>query len=140
MNRGVSDDRYFDHEADIGIIGRGKTLAGCFEDAAYSMFALMADLSAVRPTQTRQLEFTESDPELALVTWLNRLLASSNAENLVFSQFTLQRSGALWQGSAAGETWREEMERGIDVKGATLTLLSVKEAAGGWEARCVVDV
>jgi len=26
------------------------------------------------------------------------------------------------------------------VKGATLTMLKVKESAAGWEARCVVDV
>jgi len=28
----------------------------------------------------------------------------------------------------------------VEVKGATLTMLEVKESAAGWEARCVVDV
>jgi SHS2 domain-containing protein len=32
------------------------------------------------------------------------------------------------------------MERGVEVKGATLTMLSVKQVEAGWEARCVVDV
>jgi SHS2 domain-containing protein len=32
------------------------------------------------------------------------------------------------------------MERGTEVKGATLTMLSVRRADGGWEARCVIDV
>ena len=35
---------------------------------------------------------------------------------------------------------RAGMERGVDVKGATLTMLSVAPTDGGWEARCVVDV
>jgi len=28
------DEHYFDHDADIGIIGRGQTLEACFADAA----------------------------------------------------------------------------------------------------------
>ncbi|MDE2366260.1 MAG: archease, partial [Betaproteobacteria bacterium] len=32
------------------------------------------------------------------------------------------------------------LERGVEVKGATLTMLSVKQAGAIWEARCVVDV
>ena len=140
MSISLSEDRYFDHEADIGVIGRGQTLEGCFEDAAYSMFALMAHLNEVHQTQTINVDFTESDPEFAFVTWLNLLLARSNAENLVLSQFKLQRSGDHWLGSAAGETWREDLERGMDVKGATLTQLSVKQDRDAWEARCVVDV
>jgi SHS2 domain-containing protein len=30
--------------------------------------------------------------------------------------------------------------RGTEVKGATLTALSVRHDAQGWQARCVVDV
>jgi SHS2 domain-containing protein len=32
------------------------------------------------------------------------------------------------------------MERGTQVKGATLTALSVRQQGEGWEARCVVDL
>ncbi len=140
MSLRLSEERYFDHETDIGVIGRGKTLEGCFEDAAYSLFSLMADLNDVHKTQTINIDFTEADPQFAFVTWLNLLLTRSNAENLVFSQFKLQRSGDHWLGSAAGEVWREDLERGIDVKGASSTQLSVKQERDTWEARCVVDV
>ncbi|MGZ5662035.1 MAG: archease, partial [Usitatibacter sp.] len=50
------------------------------------------------------------------------------------------RAGPRWLGEAWGEPWREGLERGTEVKGATLTMLSVKRAGGLWEARCVVDV
>jgi SHS2 domain-containing protein len=39
-----------------------------------------------------------------------------------------------------GEPWREAHARGTEVKGATLTALSVRRDEQGWQARCVVDV
>lgn len=131
---------YFDHEADIGIIGLGRTMEEAFEAAAQAMFAIMVDLSAVRATVPVRLVFEEEDPELALVTWLNRLLGEARNKGLVLSRFHLCREGAHWSGEAWGEPWRSDLERGVEVKGATLTMLSVRARDGGWEVRCVVDV
>ncbi len=131
---------YFPHGADIGIIGRGETLEDCFEAAAEAVFALMADLSKVKPERTIQLQFRESDREIALVVWLNRLIAESKALGMVLCQFRLQRLGDDWTGDAHGEPWHRDLEPGVEVKGATLTMLSVAETEEGWEARCVVDV
>jgi len=78
--------------------------------------------------------------EFALVTWLNRLLADAHGEGLIFGRFALNCRDGQWQGTAWGEPWREDLERGVEVKGATLTMLSVRQADGVWEARCVVDV
>src|SRR3990167_4664108 len=129
-------ENYFDHEADIGIIGRGKTINDCFVDAAHVMFSMMTDLSKIQPKKTLAFTFEESDIELAFVTWLNLLLAHANAKNLIFSQFNISQQGDQWQGEASGEPWRDDMERGTDVKGATLTMLSVKKINDEWEARC----
>jgi SHS2 domain-containing protein len=138
----MADDRfgYFDHEADIGIAGRGRSLEAAFEAAAEATFAIMADLARVRPERAIRVEFEEADPELALVTWLNRLLAEARGAGLVFGRFRLRREAGRWVGEARGQPWREDLERGTEVKGATLTMLSVKQLDGGWEARCVVDV
>lgn len=133
-------ENYFAHDADIGIIGRGKTIEDCFSDGARVMFAYMTDLSKVRLKKSISIDFEESDIELAFVTWLNSLLAQSNANNCIFSHFQIARQGNQWQGTASGETWRDDMERGTDVKGATLTMLSVKKINGEWEARCIIDV
>lgn len=134
------EENYFDHDADIGIIGRGKSLEASFVDAAKAMFNLMTDLSHLRPKLSVFLEFMESDIELAFVTWLNLLIAKAQAEDLVFSQFQINRIGEQWQGEAFGEKWQDSFERKIEVKGATLTMLSVKYADGEWQAKCVVDV
>ncbi len=131
---------YFDHEADIGIIGRGNHLEWSFIAAAKAMFAIMTDLKAVQPVETESLEFIESDIEIALVTWLNLLINRGAAKNMVFCEFQLTRQHDKWQGIAKGEKWHTDLERGTEVKGATLTQLSVLQKGHIWEARCVVDV
>ncbi|MBI4206354.1 MAG: archease [Betaproteobacteria bacterium] len=131
---------YFEHDADIGIIGRGATLEEAFEGAARATFAIMTDIEKVRAAESVTIEFEEADDELALVRWLNLLLGSARERGLVFGRFWVERDGVRWRGGAGGEPWRPHLERGVEVKGATLTMLTVKPAGAGWEARCVVDV
>ena len=47
---------YFDHKADVGIIGIGRTLPGAFEQAAKAMFDLMYDVEKVRPLEEIRIE------------------------------------------------------------------------------------
>jgi SHS2 domain-containing protein len=165
---------YFEHDADIGIIGRGGTLEEAFENAAAAMVAVSAggragtqaagatgeaaigrrlagasadgtsanreDVAGVGRETEVQIAFAESDPELALVTWLNLIVAEAAARRLRFSRFHLERTGDAWRGVACGRPWRAGEERGTEVKGATLTMLAVARRDGVWEARCVIDV
>lgn len=133
-------ENYFDHDADIGIIGRGETIESCFSNAASVMFSLMADVTKVRPIQIITFEFEEEDLELAFVTWLNLLVAKAQEHQLMFCDFRLKREGRLWKATVAGDHWRDNLERGTEVKGATLTMLSVTKTGHSWEAKCIVDV
>ncbi len=132
--------RYFDHEADIGIEADGKTLEQAFENAACAMFAIMAHPATILPEREARVEFEEADPEYALVTWLNQLLAQARLRGLVFASFELTRVDGKWRGKAWGMPWKWVGERGTEVKGATLTMLRVETTPRGWRARCVVDV
>ena len=136
----MSSYTYFDHDADIGIVGRGKTLEGAFVAAAEAMFAIMAPIPPERPEVPVSFSFEEEDCELALVRWLNTLIYYAQSRSLLLGKFALKREGALWHGEAWGEAWSPQRERGVEVKGATLTMLSVAETEGLWEARCIVDV
>lgn len=140
MSDDVESNAYFEHDADIGVIGRGATLEEAFESAAAAMFAITTELAAVRRSRTVRIEFEEADTELALVRWLNLLLATAHEQGMAFAQFRLERDGAVWRGSATGEVWRRDLARGTEVKGATLTMLRVEQCGGEWQARCVVDV
>jgi len=131
---------YFEHGADIGVIGRGASVEEALAQAAAAMFAIMAELQAVQPTIEVEVDFDEDDVEFALVRWLNALLAQARERGVVLCQFELRRDGDHWHGLARGEPWRESHARGTEVKGATLTSLSVRQDENGWQARCVVDV
>jgi SHS2 domain-containing protein len=131
---------YFEHDADMGIVGRGATIERAFENAAMAMFAMITGPAKVELRASVAVEFEEADTELALVTWLNRLLGEARSRAMAFGRFHLRRDGARWSGSAEGEPWRAGVERGVEVKGATLTALAVTERDGIWDARCVVDV
>jgi SHS2 domain-containing protein len=133
-------DAYFEHGADIGVIGRGPTIEAAFEACAAATFAIQVDLAQVHHVIAVEVDFEEADVELALVQWINQLLGAARRERAVFSAFSLRRTGHRWVGSARGEAWRDAHERGTEVKGATLTELSVRRVGPLWEARCVVDV
>ena len=131
---------YFDHDADVGVIGRGATIEEAFEAAARATFAVMADLEQVKPIDTVALDFEEADLEIALVRWINLLITLAREHRMTFCRFWVEKDGVRWRGAATGEPWKPGLDRGVEVKGATLTMLRVKEDAAGWEARCVVDV
>ena len=131
---------YFDHDADVGIFGRGATIEQAFENAARATFALMWEPRDLAMRDEVEVEFEEADVELALVTWLNALLGQAAARRLALADFALERDGDRWRGRAWGEPWRDDLPRGTGVKGATLTALSVRPVDGGFDARCVVDV
>lgn len=133
-------ENYFDHEADIGIIGRGTSLEQAFINGAEAVFGIMTDLSSIAPLQCVAINFDEEEIELAFVSWLNLLIAQAKIRGLIFSRFELKHKDPHWFGKAYGEAWREDTIRGTEVKGATLTMLSVKKLNHHWEARCVVDV
>ena len=81
------NDNYFDHDADIGIIGHGETIEICFAHTAQVMFSLMADVSQIQARQIITFEFVEADLELALVTT---------------SRGTTARRSPRYEGSQAG--------------------------------------
>ena len=136
----MGEHGYFEHDADIGIIGMGETVEEAFESAATALFSIQSELSEIRPTQTVTVDFPEEDLDYALVTWLNKLVSLAQSRKLALCAFRLKRTGSDWHGEADGACWNSGMTRGVEVKGATLTGLSVKLTNHTWEARCVVDV
>jgi SHS2 domain-containing protein len=133
-------ENYFDHDADIGLIGRGETIESCFTDTARVMFALMADVEKIHLTQVITFEFNEENLETALVTWLNLLLAKAQEHQMMFGDFRLEKQENIWKATVSGEKWQDDMERSVTVKSVTMHRLSVKKINHLWEARCLVDV
>lgn len=138
MPPGLPRYDYFEHSGQTGVIGRGATLQDAFVHAAEATFALMCDPITVTQDERIDVEFEEPGHDAALVTWLNLLLAHATERGLALGCFELARDGNHWRGSAWGEPWRADMERGMALKAVSLEALDVKPQSDGWEVRCVV--
>ncbi len=131
----------FEHEADIGIRGFGKTEAEAFENAAVALFSVMVNVDAVEAKEKRSVTVSAPDHELLLVEWLNALLTLSDIEHMVFSKFDVNIQGTSLTGTAWGEKLEQERhEPDVEIKGATYHMLKLMETDGRFVAQCVVDV
>ena len=132
----------FEHGADIGIRGKGKTLSEAFENGAKSMFSLLVqNLDIIKPEKSVIISCQSFDLEGLFVAWLNSLLAESDIQRLLFSDFKVKIQDLRLTGTAMGEPFDFSRHlRGLEVKGATFTELAVRQDGDWWIAQCVVDV
>lgn len=133
---------HFPHGADIGVRGRGATLAQAFEQAAVALTAVVTDPRLVRPTTRVEIVRAAPDAEFLLVDWLNALVYEMATRNMLFGRFAVTLDGNTLRATAWGEPLdRTRHAPAVEVKGATYTALAVrKDDDGQWDAQCVVDV
>ena len=133
---------HFYHMADIGVRGRGKTLAQAFEQTAIAMMAVITEPERIQPQQAIELSCAAPDQELLLVDWLNALVYEMATRKMLFSRFEV----TVQEQQLTARAWGEKIdiarhEPTVEIKGATYTELKVAhEADGSWMAQCVVDV
>lgn len=133
---------HFEHMADIGVRGVGTSPAQAFEQAALAMVAVITSPAKVRPVESVTVSCRAADPELLLVDWLNTLVYEMASRGMLFSRFDVRVEDGRLDATVRGEsTDRRRHDPAVEVKGATLTELSVhRDAEGHWVAQCVVDV
>lgn len=133
---------YFEHGADVGIIGRGASLEEAFEEGARAMFNLMVDIEGVRPIDQVSIDCQGSDVDGLFIEWLNHLLTQADIRQMVFSEFTVEEiKGFHLRGSARGEQLAPDRHLvKTEVKAATYSMLATGREGDEHFARCVVDV
>ena len=135
----------FEHKADVGVRGIGRTLEDAFAECAKAMFSVMVDLGEVEAKRSEKVEAEAESREGLLVGFLNELLYLKDVKETVFSKFDLYitSDGGKWllKGEAFGEKVNKKKHpiRG-DVKAASFHQLKVEEEDGKFVAQCVVDV
>ena len=136
------DWEHFPHDADIGVRGRGLTLAEAFAAAGLALTAVVTDPAGVREERRVGIACAAADPELLLFEWLNALVYEMDTQRLLFGRYEVEIAGGTLRASAWGEAVCAERHRpAVEVKGATCTGLRVaREADGRYVAECVVDV
>lgn len=134
---------HYEHGADIGVRGVGRTKAEAFEQAALALTAAIVDDPAILGT-SRQVAIAcgADDDGVLLVDWLNEIVYAMATEGCVFGAFRVTIDGPALRGIATGEP--VDVGRhgpAVEVKGATFTDLRVERRADGtWLAQCIIDV
>jgi SHS2 domain-containing protein len=139
----------FEHKADIGVRGLGKSIENAFEEAARAMFSVEVDLKRVRARKKIKIKCSASNNEELFVEFLNALLAQASIHQMVFSKF---KAGKIIDGKQlklSGFAWGEKLDvkrhkAHDEVKAATYSQLKVKKkkikGRNLWVAQCIVDV
>lgn len=132
---------HFEHEADIGVRGRGATLAEAFAQAALALTAIVTDPTLVAPRIPVAIRCEAPDPEFLLVDWLNALIYEMATRHMLFSRYEVRIEGDRLEATAWGEPVdRSRHQPAVEPKGATFTALQVARQGEEWIAQCVVDV
>jgi len=80
---------YFEHEADIGIVGMGDTLEEAFVGGALALFSVMVDIEGVESRLRAEVSCAAFNIEELFIEWLNTLLAEADLRDMVFSKFEI---------------------------------------------------
>lgn len=131
-----------EHTADVGVVGRGRTMAEAFENVAYGMFAIMADLEKYKPTVHRSIVALGDDDVTLLERFLSSLLVLFDGDGLlpIDIEITEISFGRLTAWVSARKTGGDIEWTGPSVKAVTYHQMAVENKDGEWIARAIFDV
>lgn len=127
-----------EHPSDVGIIAFGKNTKELFENSAFGMFSLMADLSRVEKQQEIIVKAEGDNYDSLLVNWLNELIFYQDSKKILLKEFIIKNlSKNSLEGTVSGE--KINMDKHFiyrPIKAATYNQLQIDEN----QARIVFDV
>ena len=131
----------FEHDADIGVRGRGATLGEAFANAGRALTSVVTDPAEVREQLSVEIACEAAHPEELLFDWLNALVFEMATRSVLFARYEVGIDGTRLRAMAFGEPVEVERHQpAVEVKGATWTGLRVARERERWVAECVVDV
>ena len=132
----------FEHDADIGVRGRGATMAEAFANAGRALTAVVTDPASVREALDVTIACEADDVDSLFFDWMNALVFEIATRWVLFARYEVTIQGSRLEARAFGEP--VDLDRhhpAVEVKGATWTGLHVARTGDdSWVAECVVDV
>jgi SHS2 domain-containing protein len=129
-----------DLTSDVMFEAYGKTLRELFENAAEAMASVICRTDLVKAKKKLDIEISAENEEKLLFSWLQRIIALVDTEEMFFSKFqVLEIDGKHLKARVYGDGI-EPGKGGTVVKAVTYYGLSLKKTAGGWKARVALDV
>jgi SHS2 domain-containing protein len=132
----------FEHDADVGLVVRGRDERELFAEAGCALFDLVCDLETVEERGRYELHGTADGIEALLVDWLNDLVFLFEGKRVVCRRFAFPLwSETAYRAEAFGEP-ADPQRHGLRdlVKAATYHRLDVRRSETGLEARIILDV
>jgi SHS2 domain-containing protein len=127
-----------EHTADLALRVYGQDMRELFANAAYGMFALMAEPSLGQAACEREVSLEAMDYESLLVDWLNELIYLHEVEGETYSQFTIEiLSPTTLKAHVTGGPTKSKTKA---IKAATYHNLKIEETANGFASTIVFDV
>lgn len=132
----------FPHTADIGVRVFGKDIKELFENAAFAMFDIIADLEGLKGNVVETVSLEAPDREALLVAWLDELLYRFYTKELIFYKFNIEDLGdTKIRATAAARPVSVNRNRlKTEIKAATYSGLKIIESPDGYSVEIIFDV
>lgn len=132
--------KIFDHTADIGVCGFGKTEREAFSNTALGMFSILTDLKDIKPEEKIEIRASGRDKEELLVNMLSELLYWHTTKGYIFSEFSVKFSRNNVKVWCLGEKIKEHHKLKKEIKTVTYHFIKIEKKEEGWETRVIFDV
>jgi SHS2 domain-containing protein len=132
----------FPHTADIGVRVYGEDLRELFENAAFAMFDILADLENLSGDTVETFSITAANHEEMLVAWLDELLYNFYTKQLIFFKFHIDElTETGLKATALGRPVGANRNRlKTEIKAATYSDLKIVKAPEGYKVEIIFDV
>jgi len=140
----MSNYKFFDHTADIGVEVTGRTSKELFVNAAEALFDVMIESNTGEKSAKQQKKITVEGADVAdlLINFLRELLYLFNGEQFITDhceiiKFKNKELAVQLTGKKFNNT--KHLIK-TEIKAVTYSGLSVKKVKSGWKARIIFDV
>lgn len=131
-----------EHTADLGIKVWGDDLKELFIHSASAMYELIADIDAVKPAVSVEVEAEAQDKDELLKNWLSELLYYFNVKDMLFCEFSIKELDERRIASVAkGEKIDKKRHALIhEIKAVTFHSLKIEKEDNSYITDIIFDV
>jgi SHS2 domain-containing protein len=130
-----------DHTADVKVRVKAATLEGLFAEAARALMSVMYGDDIRNGDERKDITIQSPDLEILMQDFLSEILFLSEANNLVFSSFTVHLTDLTLVAHLVGEPFDPDRHaRGTEVKGVSYSGLSIIKDGAGYIVELIFDV
>jgi SHS2 domain-containing protein len=140
----MSNYKFFDHTADIGVEITGRTAKELFVNAAEALFDVMIENKTGEDSEKQHKKITIEGADVAdlLINFLRELLYLFNGEKFItVSCEMIQFANKELQARLTGESFNSKKHLiKNEIKAVTYSGAKVERFKDGWRARVIFDV